>query len=38
MTSRAEVTTGYARVYAKADKKDKASVLDEVMSVTRLVA
>ena len=34
MTSRAEVTTKYAKAYAKASKKDKGRVLDEVVSVT----
>src|SRR5665811_572384 len=35
MTSRAEVTTRYAKVYAKASKKDKGRILDEVVGVTR---
>src|SRR5690606_22136263 len=34
MRSRAEVTSRYARVYARARKKDKGRVLDEVVSVT----
>jgi hypothetical protein len=34
MTSRAEVTTRYAKAYAKASKKDKGRVLDDVVSVT----
>lgn len=34
MTSRAEVTTKYAKAYAKASKKDKGRVLDDVVSVT----
>jgi hypothetical protein len=34
MQSRAEVTTRYARAYAKASKKDKGRVLDDVVSVT----
>ena len=34
MTSRAEVTTKYARAYAKASKKDKGRVLDQVVEVT----
>src|SRR3990170_3872615 len=34
MTSRAEVTTRYAKAYVKARKKDKGRVLDEVVSVT----
>lgn len=34
MTSRAEVTTKYAKEYVKARKKDKGRVLDEVVSVT----
>ena len=34
MTSRAEITTRYARAYVKAAKKDKGRVLDEVVSVT----
>lgn len=35
MTSRAEVTTRYAKAYAKAAKKDKGWILDEVVGVTR---
>src|SRR5680860_1502385 len=35
MTSRAEVTTRYAKVYAKASKKDKGRILDDVVGVTR---
>lgn len=34
MRSRAEVTTRYAVAYAKASKKDKGRVLDQVVSVT----
>jgi hypothetical protein len=34
MKSRAEVTTRYARAYAKASKKDKGRVLDQVVAVT----
>lgn len=34
MTSRAEVTTGYAKVYLKASKKDKGRVLGQVVGVT----
>ena len=34
MTSRAEVTTGYAKVYVKASKKDKGRVLGQVVGVT----
>jgi len=34
MTSRAEVATRYAKAYAKASKKDKGRVLDDVVSVT----
>lgn len=34
MASRAEITTRYARAYVKAGKKDKARILDEVVSVT----
>jgi len=34
MKSRAEVTTRYAKAYARAGKKDKGKVLDEVVSVT----
>lgn len=34
MRSRAEITSRYARAYAKAGKKDKGRVLDEVVSVT----
>lgn len=34
MTSRAEVTTKYAKAYAKASKKDKGRVLDQVVEVT----
>ncbi len=33
MTSRAEVTTKYAKVYARASKKDKGRVLDAVVDV-----
>src|SRR5674476_290958 len=35
MQSRAEVTRRYAKVYAKASKKDKGRILDEVVGVTR---
>ena len=34
MTSRAEVTTKYAKAYARAAKKDKGRVLDQVVEVT----
>lgn len=34
MASRAEVTTKYAKAYAKASKKDKGRVLDQVVEVT----
>jgi hypothetical protein len=34
VASRAEITTKYARVYAKASKKDKGRVLDQVVAVT----
>ncbi len=34
MQSRAEVTTKYAKAYAKASKKDKGRVLDQVVEVT----
>lgn len=34
MTSRAEITTRFARAYVKASKKDKGRVLDQVMAVT----
>lgn len=34
MVSRAEITTKYAKAYAKAAKKDKGLILDQVMSVT----
>jgi hypothetical protein len=34
MTSRAEVTTRYAKAYVKASKKDRGRILDQVMSVT----
>jgi len=34
MTSRAEVTTRYARSFKAADKRTKGRILDEVMSVT----
>lgn len=34
MTSRAEITTRYARAYVKAAKKDKGKVLDQVVEVT----
>jgi len=34
MTSRAEVTTKYAKAYGRASKKDKGRVLDQVVEVT----
>ncbi len=34
MTSRAEVTSRYAKAYAKASKKNKGRVLDQVVGVT----
>lgn len=34
MASRAEITTRYAKAYARARKKDKGRVLDEVVAVT----
>ena len=34
MESRADVTRRYARAYAKASKKDKGRVLDQVVDVT----
>ena len=34
MTSRAEVTSRYAKAYVRASKKDKGRVLDQVVSVT----
>ena len=34
MSSRAEVTTKYAKAYARASKKDKGLVLDQVVAVT----
>jgi hypothetical protein len=34
MRSRAEITTKYARAYAKATKKDKGRILDAVVEVT----
>lgn len=34
MTSRAEVTTKYAKAYVRASKKDKGRVLDQVVGVT----
>src|SRR5690625_498120 len=34
MTSRAEITSKYARAYAKAAKKDKGRILDEAVGVT----
>lgn len=34
MTSRAEITTKYARAYRKAAKKDKGAILDQVVEVT----
>jgi len=37
MTSRAEVTSRYAKAYLKASKMDKGRVLDQVVEVTRVV-
>jgi len=34
MSSRAEITSKYARVYARASKKDKGRILDQVVEVT----
>ena len=34
MSSRADITTRFARAYGKASKKDKRLILDQVMSVT----
>jgi len=34
MASRAEITTRYAKAYAKASKKDKGRALDQVVAVT----
>src|SRR6201997_3385965 len=34
MTSRAEITTRYARAYVKACKKDRGRILDQVVEVT----
>ena len=34
MTSRAEITTRFAKAYVKAAKKDKGKVLDQVVEVT----
>jgi hypothetical protein len=34
MTSRAEITTRFAKAYVKVSKKDKGLILDQVMSVT----
>ena len=34
MTSRAEITTRYARSFKAADKRTKGRILDEVVSVT----
>jgi hypothetical protein len=34
MTSRAEITTRYAKAYGKASKKDKGRILDQVVEVT----
>ena len=34
MTSRAEITTRYARAFKAADKRTKGRILDEVVSVT----
>lgn len=34
MTSRAEITTRYAKAYERASKKDKGRVLDQVVAVT----
>lgn len=33
-TSRAEITSWYAKAYVKAGKKDKGRILDEVVGVT----
>ena len=33
MSSRAEITTRYARAYVKAAKKDKGKILDQVVEV-----
>ena len=38
MMSRAEVTTRYAKVYAKASKKDKGRILGEVVGGDPVVA
>jgi hypothetical protein len=38
MKSRAKVTSRYAKAYAKASKKDKGRVLDQVVGVTGVVA
>jgi hypothetical protein len=35
MTSRAEITTRYAKAYVRAAKKDKGKVLDQVGGVFR---
>lgn len=34
MATRSEITAKYARAYAKASKKDKGQLLDEVIAVT----
>lgn len=34
MASRAEITSKYAKAYARASKKDKGRVLDQVVEVT----
>jgi hypothetical protein len=34
MTSRAEITTGYAKAFKAADKRTKGRILDDVVSVT----
>ena len=34
MTSRAEITTGYAKAYVKASKKARGQILDQVVEVT----
>ena len=34
MSSRAEITSKYARMYAKTGKKDKGRILDQVVEVT----
>ena len=34
MASRAEITTRYAKAYARASKRDKGAILDQVVEVT----